>query len=147
LLHLFSKDWCPTPRLCGWDVLSFVCRSSRRLVWPQHSWRCEYSVLLLTTLYYSVLCTTLYYSLILLVYSSVEQIIDGGELSALQLEAIIYSCQRHETILPCGERAGYLIGDGAGVGKGRTVAGVIYENYLCGRKRALWWGRKFPVSV
>lgn len=29
-------------------------------------------------------------------------------------------------------------GDGAGVGKGRTVAGIIYENYLLGRKRALW---------
>ncbi|KAF6039694.1 hypothetical protein EB796_001994 [Bugula neritina] len=76
-----------------------------------------------------------------------EDIIDGGELSALQLEAIIYSCQRHETILPCGERAGYLIGDGAGVGKGRTVAGVIYENYLCGRKRALWFSVSADLKV
>jgi hypothetical protein len=25
------------------------------------------------------------------------------------------------------------------VGKGRTIAGIIYENYLLGRKRALWW--------
>ena len=31
-----------------------------------------------------------------------------------------------------------ISGDGAGVGKGRTVAGIIYENYLCGRKRAIW---------
>jgi len=38
-----------------------------------------------------------------------------------------------------GTRAGFLIGDGAGVGKGRTVAGIIYENYLRGRKRALWY--------
>ncbi|XP_044166182.1 protein strawberry notch homolog 1-like isoform X2 [Acropora millepora] len=30
-------------------------------------------------------------------------------------------------------------GDGAGVGKGRTVAGIIYENYLSGRKRTLWF--------
>ena len=30
-------------------------------------------------------------------------------------------------------------GDGAGVGKGRTIAGIIYENYLHGRKRALWY--------
>lgn len=30
------------------------------------------------------------------------------------------------------------IGDGAGVGKGRTIAGVIYENYMKGRKRAIW---------
>lgn len=29
-------------------------------------------------------------------------------------------------------------GDGAGVGKGRTIAGIIYENYLNGRKKALW---------
>jgi len=31
-----------------------------------------------------------------------------------------------------------LTGDGAGVGKGRTIAGIIYENYLHGRKRSLW---------
>lgn len=59
-------------------------------------------------------------------------------LSALQLEAVIYACQQHEHFLPNGKRAGFLIGDGAGVGKGRTVAGIIYENYLCGRKRAIW---------
>jgi hypothetical protein len=29
-------------------------------------------------------------------------------------------------------------GDGAGVGKGRTIAGVIFENYVKGRKRAIW---------
>uniref|UniRef100_A0A1I7XB18 AAA_34 domain-containing protein n=1 Tax=Heterorhabditis bacteriophora TaxID=37862 RepID=A0A1I7XB18_HETBA len=28
--------------------------------------------------------------------------------------------------------------DGAGVGKGRTVACIIFENYLLGRKRAIW---------
>ena len=64
--------------------------------------------------------------------------IDSGELSALQLESITYACQRHEVIFESGERAGYLVGDGAGVGKGRTIAGIIYENFLCGRKRALW---------
>lgn len=41
-------------------------------------------------------------------------------------------------MLPNGTRAGFLIGDGAGVGKGRTIAGTIYENYLKGRKRAIW---------
>ena len=46
--------------------------------------------------------------------------------------------QQHETFLPNGDRAGFLIGDGAGVGKGRTIAGIIYENYLLGRKRAVW---------
>ena len=32
-----------------------------------------------------------------------------------------------------------LVGDGAGVGKGRTVAGIIYQNYIEGRKKALWY--------
>ncbi|XP_001357365.4 protein strawberry notch homolog 1 [Drosophila pseudoobscura] len=62
----------------------------------------------------------------------------SGSLSALQLEAVFYACQAHERILPSGERAGFLLGDGAGVGKGRAIAGIIYNNYLKGRKRALW---------
>uniref|UniRef100_A0A8C7QJP6 Protein strawberry notch homolog 1 n=1 Tax=Oncorhynchus mykiss TaxID=8022 RepID=A0A8C7QJP6_ONCMY len=68
-----------------------------------------------------------------------EETIDRGWLSALQLEAITYASQQHETFLPNGDRASYLIGDGAGVGKGRTIAGIIYENYLLGRKRSLWF--------
>ena len=57
-------------------------------------------------------------------------VINERKLSALQLESIVYASQQHEQILPDGNRAGFLIGDGAGVGKGRTIAGVIYENYL-----------------
>ncbi|XP_028258834.1 strawberry notch homolog 2b isoform X3 [Parambassis ranga] len=68
-----------------------------------------------------------------------ESTISSGMLSALQLEAIIYACQQHEVILQNKQRAGFLIGDGAGVGKGRTVAGIILENYLKGRKKALWF--------
>uniref|UniRef100_A0A2K5KA99 Protein strawberry notch homolog 1 n=1 Tax=Colobus angolensis palliatus TaxID=336983 RepID=A0A2K5KA99_COLAP len=71
--------------------------------------------------------------------SIAEETIDNGWLSALQLEAITYAAQQHETSLPNGDRAGFLIGDGAGVGKGRTIAGIIYENYLLSRKRALWF--------
>ncbi|PAV91926.1 hypothetical protein WR25_06227 isoform A [Diploscapter pachys] len=67
-----------------------------------------------------------------------EELIDTGAVSALQLEAVIYACQAHERFLPSGERMGYLIGDGAGVGKGRTIAAIIYENYLLMRKRAIW---------
>ncbi|VDM52635.1 unnamed protein product [Angiostrongylus costaricensis] len=67
-----------------------------------------------------------------------EYLIDSGSLSALQLEAVIYACQMHQQRLPTGERTGYLIGDGAGVGKGRTVAAIIFENYLLGRKRSIW---------
>uniref|UniRef100_A0A673XU90 Protein strawberry notch homolog 2 n=1 Tax=Salmo trutta TaxID=8032 RepID=A0A673XU90_SALTR len=68
-----------------------------------------------------------------------DSTINCGLLSALQLEAIIYACQQHEVILQNNQRAGFLIGDGAGVGKGRTVAGIILENYLKGRKKALWF--------
>ncbi|XP_074000099.1 protein strawberry notch isoform X3 [Rhodnius prolixus] len=67
-----------------------------------------------------------------------ENTISTGALSALQLEAITYASQQHEHFLPDGTRAGFLIGDGAGVGKGRTIAGMIFENYLKGRKRAIW---------
>ncbi|XP_031633678.1 protein strawberry notch isoform X2 [Contarinia nasturtii] len=67
-----------------------------------------------------------------------EPTIDSGLLSALQLESITYASQAHEQLLPDGSRAGFLIGDGAGVGKGRTIAGIIFENYLRGRKKAIW---------
>lgn len=76
-----------------------------------------------------------------------ERIVDSGDLSALQLEAIVYACQRHERLLPSKERAGFLIGDGAGVGKGRTIAGLIYENYLRGRKRAIWFSVSNDLKV
>ncbi|CAF0810608.1 unnamed protein product [Rotaria sp. Silwood1] len=67
-----------------------------------------------------------------------DEKIQSNALSALQLETIVYASQRHNTFLPDGTRAGFLIGDGAGVGKGRTIAGLIYENYLLGRRKSLW---------
>lgn len=67
-----------------------------------------------------------------------DETVRSGLLSALQLEAVVYASQAHEHTLPDGTRAGFLIGDGAGVGKGRTIAGIIFENHLRGRKRALW---------
>ena len=33
-------------------------------------------------------------------------------LSGLQLESIVYACQRHEQLLPRGVRCGFFIGDG-----------------------------------
>ena len=47
-------------------------------------------------------------------------------LSDMQLEAIVYACQQHCNILSNGDRAGFLIGDGAGVGKGRIIAGKYF---------------------
>ena len=35
-------------------------------------------------------------------------------------------------------RRGFMLGDGTGAGKGRQVAGVILDNWLKGRRRALW---------
>lgn len=67
-----------------------------------------------------------------------EVVINNGLLSAVQLENVVYACQAHENFLPNSERVGFFIGDGAGVGKGRSIAGIIYENFLRGRKRAVW---------
>ena len=35
-------------------------------------------------------------------------------------------------------RQGWMLGDGTGAGKGRQVAGIILDNWLQGRRRALW---------
>jgi len=35
-------------------------------------------------------------------------------------------------------RRGFMLGDGTGAGKGRQVAGIILDNWLKGRRRALW---------
>jgi hypothetical protein len=68
-----------------------------------------------------------------------DKVIEKGLLSALQLESVIYACQQHAQLMPDQKtRRGFLIGDGAGVGKGRTIAGIIFENFLCGRKKSIW---------
>ncbi|KAK4398778.1 protein FORGETTER 1 [Sesamum angolense] len=59
-------------------------------------------------------------------------------LSCLQIETLVYASQRHLQHLPNGARAGFFLGDGAGVGKGRTIAGLIWENWQHGRRKALW---------
>ncbi|KAG0494617.1 hypothetical protein HPP92_005611 [Vanilla planifolia] len=59
-------------------------------------------------------------------------------LSCLQIETLVYACQRHLQHLQNGARAGFFIGDGAGVGKGRTIAGLIWENWQHGRIKSLW---------
>ncbi|XP_014490218.1 protein FORGETTER 1 isoform X2 [Vigna radiata var. radiata] len=49
-----------------------------------------------------------------------------------------WSMLRHLQHLSNGARAGFFVGDGAGVGKGRTIAGLIWENWHHGRRKALW---------
>jgi hypothetical protein len=89
-----------------------------------------------------------------------KNLITDGILSDAQLEAIIYAGNSHqhflgrywtvskdlEDIYTAGKeeknavnfRRGFSIGDGTGVGKGREVAGIILDNQLQGRTKALW---------
>lgn len=65
-----------------------------------------------------------------------------GILSDAQLENVVYAGQAHSQMLPDGRRRGYFIGDGTGVGKGRQLAGIIMDNYLQGRTKAVWVSEK-----
>ncbi|CAL5030144.1 unnamed protein product [Urochloa decumbens] len=70
--------------------------------------------------------------------SIMDELDETKALSCLQIETIVYACQRHLHHLPTADRAGFFIGDGAGVGKGRTIAGLIWENWQQGRHKAVW---------
>ena len=89
-----------------------------------------------------------------------KSLVADGLLSAPQLESVIYAGNAHETHLKGwfkhseiegqlmaaaegdeGEfrlRKGWFLGDGTGCGKGRQVAGIILDNWLQGRRRAVW---------
>ena len=87
-----------------------------------------------------------------------EPLLTQSILSAPQLETLIYAGEAHSQFLsgsysvdetleqvsaaPEGEgvrfRRGYFLGDGTGCGKGRQVAGIILDNWLKGRRKALW---------
>jgi predicted RNA methylase len=88
-----------------------------------------------------------------------RRLIDEGILSEAQLEAIIYAGNAYEQFLAgwynvdekigvtpakTGEagamqfRRGFFIGDGTGVGKGREASGILLDNWLRGRRKALW---------
>lgn len=88
-------------------------------------------------------------------------LVRDGLLSDAQLETVIYAgeahaamlkghwlvdAEHHDTVVPGNAdnpnavqfRRGVFIGDGTGVGKGRQVAGIILDNWLKGRRKALW---------
>ncbi|MER9274544.1 strawberry notch family protein [Mesorhizobium sp. M0643] len=89
-----------------------------------------------------------------------DAIIDEGLLSDAQLESVIYAGEAHcghltgawtvdetcDVVLAAPEgaanavrfRRGWFLGDGTGCGKGRQVAGIILDNWLQGRRRAIW---------
>ncbi|CAI9087968.1 OLC1v1022187C2 [Oldenlandia corymbosa var. corymbosa] len=70
---------------------------------------------------------------------AIKDDLEGSKaLSCLQIETLVYASQRHLQHLPNGARAGFFVGDGAGVGKGRTIAGLIWENWHHMRRKALW---------
>jgi hypothetical protein len=67
-----------------------------------------------------------------------QSIITNGDLSEAQIEQVVYAGQAHEQMLPSGERQGYFVGDGTGVGKGRIISGVFLDNWNQGRKKGVW---------
>jgi tRNA G10 N-methylase Trm11 len=72
-----------------------------------------------------------------------QEPIDKGEISDIQLEHTVYAGQAHEEFLdPDAKgrvfRRGYFNGDGTGVGKGREIAAVMWDNWNKGRKKHLW---------
>ena len=67
-----------------------------------------------------------------------QDIVEKGVVSAVQLEAISYAGQSHSQTLPNGTTRGFFLGDGTGIGKGRTIAGIMLDNYNQGRKKAVW---------
>ena len=158
-----SKSWSAASRPCGGDQFPVQCQSSRCLVQIVHPGRNHRSWLPVGSAAGShhIRCSGkhVYFltSRVRVKYDKIWQKLDILEKSNpppprnlitwLELKYISewgWHCvfcflQQHETFLPGGDRAAYLIGDGAGVGKGRTIAGVIYENYLLGRKRSLWY--------
>lgn len=74
-----------------------------------------------------------------------KEVIDKGLLSLPQLEVVVYAGQAHEQVLPDGQRRGFFIGDGTGVGKGREIAGIIMDNMRQGRKKAVWVSKNMPL--
>jgi len=88
------------------------------------------------------------------------RLLSAGILSDAQLESVIYAGEAHgnhlagsytvdgtfDTVMAAPLdaanavpfRRGWFLGDGTGTGKGRQVAGIILDNWLKGRRRALW---------
>jgi len=88
------------------------------------------------------------------------QVIADGLLSDAQLESVIYAGEAHAGSLAGSWtvdetfdvvsaapddaanavrfRRGWFLGDGTGAGKGRQVAGILLDNWLKGRRRAVW---------
>ena len=73
--------------------------------------------------------------------------IERGVLSRLQLESVVFAARRHQLILPTNQRAGFFIGDGTGVGKGRQLSGIILDSCCRGRRRHIWLSTSADLRV
>mmetsp|Transcript_13833 Transcript_13833/g.20720 ORF Transcript_13833/g.20720 Transcript_13833/m.20720 type:complete len:1394 (+) Transcript_13833:36-4217(+) len=69
-----------------------------------------------------------------------------GVLSDLQLEGALHACQRFCAVRS-GVRAGFFLGDGAGVGKGRQIAAIIYDQVARGRGKHIWFSISSDLRV
>ena len=89
-----------------------------------------------------------------------RQLIENGVLSDAQIETVIYAGEAHAEMLAGrylvdesldtlslardGDenavqfRKGFFLGDGTGSGKGRQAAGIVLDNWLRGRRKAVW---------
>ena len=89
-----------------------------------------------------------------------QHIVTDGILSDAQLESVIYAGEAHAGHLAGSWivdethdlvsaapddaegvvrfRRGWFLGDGTGAGKGRQAAGILLDNWLKGRRRAVW---------
>jgi len=87
-------------------------------------------------------------------------VLRDGLLSDAQLETVVYAGEAHGaylagswTVDETGDmvsvapddaadavrfRRGFFLGDGTGAGKGRQSAGILLDNWCCGRRKALW---------
>ncbi|MDE2098946.1 MAG: strawberry notch family protein [Patescibacteria group bacterium] len=59
-------------------------------------------------------------------------------LSAAQMETVARAGQMHQQFTEDGQRLGFLLGDGTGVGKGQQIAAIIWDRNRSGQKRAIW---------
>lgn len=66
------------------------------------------------------------------------EVIKSGALSEAQLETIVYAGQATSGKLPDGRTRGFMCGDGTGLGKGRTIAGIMADSFARGAKKAVW---------
>ena len=89
-----------------------------------------------------------------------KRLVAEAVLSDAQLETVIYCGEAHSEFLPARYivdealdnlslareddanavqfRKGFFLGDGTGAGKGRQAAGIILDNWLRGRRKAVW---------